>query len=56
MGSADADLPVEVGAKAILDNVFAATEADNGKFANIHVPGWEENPRFSQYDGKTLPW
>ena len=56
MGTADADLPVEVGVRAVLDKVFAATKADNRKFANIHVPGWEENPSFDQYDGKTPPW
>jgi len=41
MGRADADLPTEVGAKAVPDKVFAATEADNAKLRNIHVPGWE---------------
>lgn len=56
MGSANADLPVEVGAKAVLDKVFAATEAENGKFANIHVPGWEENPGLNQYDGMAPLW
>jgi hypothetical protein len=56
MGSAGADLPVEVGAKAVLEQVFSATQDDNGKFANIRVAGWEEKPRLSQYDGKGPPW
>jgi len=32
------------------------TTEQNGKFLNIHVPGWEENPGFNQYDGKEVPW
>jgi hypothetical protein len=56
MGSAGADLPVGVGAKAVLEKVFSATQADNGKFANIRVAGWKEKPGLNQYDGKNPPW
>ena len=33
-----------------------ATTEQNGKFLNIRVPSWEENPGFNQYDGKEVPW
>ena len=56
MGTANADLPVSVGAKAVLDRVLGATQEDNGRFANIHVPGWEEASGPNQYDGKSPPW
>jgi hypothetical protein len=56
MGSAAADLPVEVGAKAVIDIIMAADQDANGKFANIHVPGLECHPGFKQYDGKIPPW
>jgi hypothetical protein len=39
MASADADLPTDVGAKAVTDKVFAATEADNAKFAKYSCAG-----------------
>jgi hypothetical protein len=56
MGSQDADLPVEVGARQTLDIIHRSTKEDNGKFWNIHVAGWETAPGPNQYDGKELPW
>lgn len=56
MGSKDADLPVEVGVKSVLDIIHGTTTADNGKFRNILVPGWENPPGPNKYDGLDLPW
>lgn len=56
LGGRRADLPPETGAKAIVDMVQNATPEQNGRFFNIHVPGWEENKGFNQYDGKKVPW
>ena len=56
MGTTKADLPVAVGAKAVLDKVFGATTADNGTFLDIHVPGWEEVEGPNPYHGKNAPW
>ena len=56
MGMEAADLPVEVGAAAVLEKVFAAGKADTGTFLNIHVAGWEEAAGANQYDGRNAPW
>ncbi|EYE92873.1 NAD(P)-binding protein [Aspergillus ruber CBS 135680] len=56
LGGSRADLPPEIGAEAVVDMVRNATTEQNGKFLNIRVPGWEENPGFNQYDGKEVPW
>ena len=51
-----ADLPVAVGAKAALDKLLRSTKDDNGKFYNIHVPGYEHVEGPNRYDGKEVPW
>ncbi|GKZ66375.1 hypothetical protein AnigIFM50267_011541 [Aspergillus niger] len=56
MGSNDADLPVDTGVAAVLDAVLTTGKEKNGRFLNILVPGWENNPGMNQYDGKELPW
>ena len=56
MGSNDADLPVDTGVAAVLDIVLTTGKEKNGRFLNILVPGWENNPGMNQYDGKELPW
>ncbi|KAL7906504.1 hypothetical protein GGI35DRAFT_482662 [Trichoderma velutinum] len=56
MGSDIADLDVETGAKATWDIVARADKSYNGKFYNIHVPGWEHNKGANQYDGLEVPW
>ncbi|KZF20174.1 short-chain dehydrogenase-like protein [Xylona heveae TC161] len=56
LGSSAADLPSDVGAKAVLDIVYSATPDKNGKFFNIRVPGWEKKEGLNQYDGAELPW
>ncbi|KAI2832630.1 hypothetical protein CBS147323_8636 [Aspergillus niger] len=55
MGSDDADLPVDTGVSAVLDAVLTTGKEKNGRFLNILVPGWENNPGMNQYDGKELP-
>ncbi|KAL4890645.1 hypothetical protein BDV59DRAFT_183873 [Aspergillus ambiguus] len=56
MGGSHADLPVATGAEAVVNIMMNATSEQNGKFLNIHVPGWENNPGPNQYDGKEVPW
>ncbi|OJJ94629.1 hypothetical protein ASPACDRAFT_65078 [Aspergillus aculeatus ATCC 16872] len=56
LGSDMADLPVETGVAAVLRVLQRVGCEGNGKFFNIHIPGWEENPGMNQYDGKELPW
>ncbi|KAK1149656.1 hypothetical protein N8T08_005208 [Aspergillus melleus] len=57
LGGADfADLPSATGAEATMQIIDSATREMNGKFLNIRVPGWEENPGANQYDGKEVPW
>ncbi|KIX03016.1 uncharacterized protein Z518_06566 [Rhinocladiella mackenziei CBS 650.93] len=56
MGSEHADLEVEVGAKAVLDILLKSSPETNGKFLNIHVPGWEHKEGPNQYDGAIVPW
>lgn len=56
MGSDKADLDVEIGVKAVADLVNKADTSYNGKFYNIHVPGWEHNEGVNQYDGAEIPW
>lgn len=36
--------------------VQKARPAQNGKFFNIHVPGWERAEGLNQYDGEEVPW
>ncbi|KAJ5852749.1 Short-chain dehydrogenase/reductase SDR [Penicillium soppii] len=56
LGSSRADLSVETGAEKVLDIIQQATPKQNGKFLNIHVPGWETREGANQYDGKEIPW
>ncbi|KAF7125439.1 hypothetical protein CNMCM5793_001617 [Aspergillus hiratsukae] len=56
LGGPRADLTPATGAEAVLDIVQKATPSQNGKFLNIHVPGWEENEGWNRYDGKDVPW
>lgn len=51
-----ADLAVETGAKAVIDLVNKSDVSYNGKFYNIHVPGWEHHEGVNQYDGEEIPW
>lgn len=52
----DADLEVDVGAREVVRIISEASEKDNGRFLNIHVPGWENASGPNQYDGKDPPW
>ncbi|KAJ6091193.1 hypothetical protein N7467_003162 [Penicillium canescens] len=59
LGGSRADLPVETGAEKVVDIIQKATPKQNGKFVNIHVPGWKEGQgadRADQYDGNEIPW
>jgi hypothetical protein len=56
MGSQNADLPVEVGVEEVVRLMLKSGPESNGKFLNIHVPGWENAPGPNQYDGKEPPW
>lgn len=56
LGGDSADLSVEQSSNAVLDIIFRATTADNGKFFNIHIPGWEKAEGLNQYDGAEVPW
>ncbi|MCJ1383292.1 hypothetical protein MMC17_006405 [Xylographa soralifera] len=56
LGGSNADLPAETGAKAVLKIIHESSKKDNGKFLNIHVPGWEKNVGLNQYDGLNPPW
>lgn len=56
MGGSRADLPAAQGAEAVVRIMDDATTAQNGKFLNIHVPGWDKHEGANQYDGKEVPW
>ncbi|GFF44564.1 hypothetical protein IFM51744_05849 [Aspergillus udagawae] len=56
LGSENADLPVDVGVTSVLDILHRTGKDGNGRFFNIHVPGWENAPGMNQYDGKEVPW
>ncbi|KAM3478158.1 hypothetical protein MY5147_002319 [Beauveria neobassiana] len=56
MGSQDADLDVTTGVDALKKLILSATTESNGKFYNIHVPGWEKADGPNQYDGAEIPW
>ncbi|OJI83003.1 hypothetical protein ASPTUDRAFT_123266 [Aspergillus tubingensis CBS 134.48] len=49
MGGKHADLTVPQGAEAVLNIAMSADRVDNGRFKNIHVPGWEA------YKGQDMP-
>ncbi|BDD63493.1 hypothetical protein MAP00_008376 [Monascus purpureus] len=56
LGGDAADLTVDQSSKAVLDIISHATTAENGKFFNILVPGWEKAEGLNQYDGQQPPW
>lgn len=59
MGNAfgvEGDLPVSVGAMAVLEIVHKYGKEHTGRFYNIRVPGWEKNEGLNQYDGLNSPW
>ncbi|KAK8017821.1 NAD(P)-binding protein [Apiospora rasikravindrae] len=56
LGGEQADLTVEQSASAVLKQVYDSDKGSNGKFYNIHVPGWEDNPGLNQYPGGVTPW
>jgi hypothetical protein len=56
LGTARGDLPVNVGAKAVVDVVLKVDRSFNGVYQNIKVPGWEHATGRNQYDGKSPPW
>ncbi|KAH8821962.1 putative short chain oxidoreductase [Xylogone sp. PMI_703] len=56
MGSEKADLEVKTGVEAVKNLILKADPTMNGKFYNIHVPGWENAEGPNQYDGAELPW
>ncbi|VUC36367.1 unnamed protein product [Clonostachys rosea] len=56
IGGDNADLDVGTAAEATLDVILRAGPESNGKFLNIHVPGWENNPGLNQYEGGQPAW
>lgn len=50
LGTDAADLPVDVGAKCVLEVVDTASTKDNGKFYDIKYP------ELQQYPGGEIPW
>lgn len=56
MTSGGADLEVSVGAESVKSWILKVDKSYNGKFVNIHVPGWENVEEPSNYDGKEIPW
>lgn len=56
MGSQRADLPVDVGTKAVLEIVDKAKPEHNGKFIDVEVPGWAAPGKLNQYAGGEIPW
>ncbi|KAL5337222.1 hypothetical protein BJX70DRAFT_399867 [Aspergillus crustosus] len=56
LGGDYADLSVETGAEEVLKYIKKGGSEYNGRFLNIHVPGWENASGPNQYDGKDAPW
>ncbi|EYE92425.1 SDR family oxidoreductase [Aspergillus ruber CBS 135680] len=56
LGGDAADLSVEQSSTGVLEIIDNATKADNGKFYNIKVPGWENAEGLNRYDGLQYPW
>ncbi|KAI3007358.1 hypothetical protein CBS147346_3167 [Aspergillus niger] len=56
LGGDRADITAEQSVQGLLDIIVPATHADNGKFFNIRVPGWEKAEGLNQYDGAEVPW
>ena len=56
-GGESADLPVEVGAKQVVEIAQAVRPEDTGRHRSIWVEGWEHGGGHGgKYDGKDLPW
>jgi hypothetical protein len=51
-----ADLELDESIKGVIKVILNAGPSQNGKFLNIHVPGWEDKPAEHRYDGKEAPW
>ncbi|KAM5477246.1 hypothetical protein MauCBS54593_000520 [Microsporum audouinii] len=56
LGSEHANLTVSQSSPAVLDIVSNVSKADNGKFLNVLVPGWENYDGPDPYNGAQLPW
>lgn len=56
MGSQNADLEIDVGAADVIRILLASDSKTNGKFLNIHIPGWENAEGPNKYNGEELPW
>lgn len=56
LGGDAADLSTEQSSTGVLEIIDNATKADNGKFYNIKVPGWENAEGLNRYDGLQYPW
>ncbi|KAJ6023742.1 hypothetical protein N7540_004539 [Penicillium herquei] len=56
LGGDGADLPVEIGAEKTVDIIQNLSPSQNGKFLNIHVPGWENAQGNNQYPGGETGW
>ena len=54
MGSANADLSVEVGVGEVKRLILESGKEHNGRFLNIKVPKTDE--MMWEYDGKDIPW
>ncbi|PYH75957.1 NAD(P)-binding protein [Aspergillus uvarum CBS 121591] len=54
MGGPRADLPVADGVRATLEIILNKGKEGNGRFFNIHVPGW--NSGWNRYDGGECAW
>ncbi|KAJ5767807.1 hypothetical protein N7533_000390 [Penicillium manginii] len=55
-GGSRADLSVETGAEKAIDIVLKTGPHQNGKFVNIHVPGWVNANGNNAYQGKEIEW
>ncbi|KAL9039380.1 MAG: hypothetical protein Q9214_004903 [Letrouitia sp. 1 TL-2023] len=54
LGGGGADFDVEVGVTELKRIILESKREQNGKFLNIHVPGYEK--AHGQYDGGEVPW
>lgn len=56
LGGEQADLTVSQSSPAVLKIVSTVNKADNGKFLNVLVPGWENHAGPDKYDGAQPDW
>ncbi|KAL5051983.1 hypothetical protein BDW71DRAFT_193475 [Aspergillus fruticulosus] len=56
MGGENADLPVETSAEAVLKYVRQDGKESNGRYWDVHIPGWENAPEPNKYLGGDAPW